>query len=152
MESRTTEPYSPWHKKSEGVIRIIKGNSKRKIDQGNINKMVCDFGMVWEAEIYSHTAGKYGRPSLERLTRVTIYISEWMEFEFYELVLFWNNHSDDTKTMLGQWMDVSHRVVNSLCYWILSEKGNDLSLTTVQHLTAKELRNPDFQERICDYH
>ena len=65
---------------------------------------------------------------------------------------FWNNQSDDTKPMLGRRRGVSHRVVNALCYWILSEKGNVLSRTTVQHLTAEEPRDPDVQERIRDYH
>ena len=83
--------------------------------------------MVWEADIYSRTAGKDGRLPLERLTGDTIYISEWLEFEFYDLVWFWNNQSDDTKPMLAQWLGVSHRVGIALCYWILSKKVNVLS-------------------------
>ena len=58
--------------------------------------------MVWEVDIYSRTAGKDGRPSLEQLNGDTVDISKWLEFEFYELVWFWNNQSDYTKTMLGQ--------------------------------------------------
>ena len=49
---------------------------------------VWDFKMVWEAEIYSRTAGKDGRPYLERLKGDTKDISEWMEFDFYYLVWF----------------------------------------------------------------
>ena len=78
--------------------------------------------MVWEAEIYYHTAGKDGHPAIERLTGYRIDISEWLKFEFYDLLWFWNNHSDDTKAMLGQWLGVSHRVGSVLCYWIISEK------------------------------
>ena len=54
--------------------------------------------------------------------------------------------------MLGRWLGVSNRVGSDLFYWILSEKGTVLSQTTVQHLTAEEPRDPDVQERICDYH
>ena len=72
--------------------------------------------MVWEVDIYSLNAGKDGRPALERLTGDTIDISEWMEFEFYDLVWFWNNQSDDTKPILRQWIGVSHRVGSALCY------------------------------------
>ena len=79
MEVQTTEPYSPWEK-SEIVIKIIKGKSKRRRVQRNITKRVWDFGMVWEAEIYYRTPGKDGRPDLERLTRDTIDISEWLGF------------------------------------------------------------------------
>ena len=90
--------------------------------------------------------------SLEGLPGDTIDISEWLVFEFYDLVWFWNNQSYDTNPMLGKWIGVSHRVVIDLCYWILSKKGEVLYQTTVQHLTAEEPRDPDFQQRIRDYH
>ena len=83
--------------------------------------------MVWEAEIYSRTARKDGRPALERLIGDTIDISEWLEFEFYDLVWFWNNQSDDNKPMLVRWLGVSHRVGRAVCYCILSDKGKFLS-------------------------
>ena len=65
---------------------------------------------------------------------------------------FWNNQSDDTKPILGQWLGVSHRVGSAICYWILSEKGKVLSRTTVQNITPEEQGDLDFQERIRDYH
>ena len=108
--------------------------------------------MVQEAEIYYRTSGKDGCPSLERLTGGTIDIYEWLEFEFYELLWFWNNQSDDTKTILGQWLGVLHRVGSDVCYWTLSEKGKVLSQTKVQNLTSEEPRDSDVQERIRDYH
>ena len=40
MEFRTTEPYSPCQNKSESVINIIKGKSKRRRVQRNIPKRV----------------------------------------------------------------------------------------------------------------
>ena len=86
MEVRTTEPYSPWQDKSESFIKIIKGDSNIRRVQRNIPKRVWDFGMLWGAGIYSQTAGKDGRPALERLIGDTIYISEWLEFEFYDIV------------------------------------------------------------------
>ena len=78
--------------------------------------------MVWEAEIYSHTEGKDGHSTLERLTGDTIDISEWLEFEFYDLVWFWNKQSDDTSPRLVLCIGVSHSVDSALCYWIISEK------------------------------
>ena len=91
--------------------------------------------MVLEADIYSRTTGKDVCPSLEQLTGGTIDISEWLEFEFYYLVWFLNNQSDDTKPMLGRCLGVSHRVGSALCYRILSEKVKVLSKTTFHHLT-----------------
>ena len=108
--------------------------------------------MVWEAEIYSRTAGKDGCAALERLTGDTIDISECLEFQFYDLVWFCNNQSDDTKPMLGRWLGVLNRFGIALCYCILIEKVKVLSWTTVQHLTAEEPRDPGDKERISGYH
>ena len=130
----------------------MKGKSKRRRFQRNIPKRVWQFGMIWEAEIYYRTTDKNGSPALERLTGDKIDISELMEFEFYDLVWFWNNQSDDTKPILGQWIGLSHRVGSALCYWILSERGKVLSETTVHHLTSEEPRDPDVYYRIHDYH
>ena len=79
-------------------------------------------------------------------------ISECLEFEFYCLVWFWNNQSDDTKPMLGLWLGLSHRFGSAICYWNLSEKVIFLSKTTVQHLTDEEPRDTGVQDLIRDYH
>ena len=114
IEFQTTEPYSPWQNKYESVIKLIKGKSNIIRVQRNIPKRFCEFGMVWEAEIYSLTSGKDGHPALEQLTGYMIDISEWLEFEVYEILWFWNNYSNYTKPMLGRWMGVSHRVGSSI--------------------------------------
>ena len=64
MKVQTNESYSPWQNKAETVIKIIKGKSKRIRVQRNIPKRVWDFSMVWEADIYYCTVGKYGLPAL----------------------------------------------------------------------------------------
>ena len=110
----TTEPHSPWKNKDENVINIIKEKGNRRRVQINITKRVWYFGVIWESDIYFCTVGKDGRPSLERLTGDIIYISEWLEFEFYDLVWFCNNKSDDIKPMLGQRLVVSPRVGSML--------------------------------------
>ena len=65
-------------KQIESIINIIKGKAKRRRFQMNIPNRVWDFGIVWEADIYSRTADKYGRPSLEQLIGDTIDIYEWL--------------------------------------------------------------------------
>ena len=88
MEVQTTEPYSPLQSKAEIFIKIIKVKANRRRFQRNIHKRVWDFGMVWEVDIYSRTAGKDGRPALELLTGDMINIYKWLEFEFYDKVFF----------------------------------------------------------------
>ena len=107
--------------------------------------------MVWEAEMYSCTTGKDGRPALERLTGDTIDISEWLEFYLYDIVWFWNKQSYYTKPTLVQWLGLSHRVVIVLQYCIINVKWDVISRTTVQNLTAEKPTYLYVQERICDY-
>ena len=145
MNVRTTEPHYTWKIKAESVINIIKGKSKRKISQINLPKRVWEFSMVWGSGIYYRTTDKYGRPDLELLTFDAIYIYEWLEFELYDLVWFWNNQSHDTKSMLGQWMGLSHMFGSALCYCILSDKMKVLSYTTIKHLTGDEPKDPNVQ-------
>ena len=72
----TNDPHFPWENKAKSVIKIIEGGGNRRRVQRNIPKRVWDFGMVWESEIYYHTAGKSGHPALEHLIGDTIDISE----------------------------------------------------------------------------
>ena len=46
IEVRTTKTYSPWQKKSESVIRIVKGKENIRIVKRNIPKR------VWDSEWY----------------------------------------------------------------------------------------------------
>ena len=60
------------------MIKIFKNKARNRMIQRRILKCIWDFGLVWEAEIYSRTDGKYERSPMERLTGDTINISEWM--------------------------------------------------------------------------
>ena len=89
---------------------------------------------------------------MERVTGDSIDISEWLEFEFYDLCWYWDNQQDTKEAKIGRWLGVSHRVGSALCYWILTEKGQILSRTTVQHVTREEVQNPGIQQAIREYH
>ena len=79
----TMEPYSIWKNRAEGRIKIIKDKAKSIRIRRRVPKRIWDFVLVWEAEIYSHTAGKDVKTLMERLTGDIIDISELTEFEFY---------------------------------------------------------------------
>ena len=89
---------------------------------------------------------------MERITGDTPDISEWIEFEFYDLCWFWDNQQDSSEPKLGRWLGVSHRVGNASCYWIFSNKENVIARKTVQHITKQEVAKPDIQQSIHDYH
>ena len=112
---RTTEPYSHGQNISEGMIKILKDKSKCRRIRWRVPKHIWYFGLVWEAEIDSRTAVKYGRTPMEILAGDTIDISEWTEFYFYNLFWYWGNHTDKTEGNIGRWIGVSRRVGISLC-------------------------------------
>ena len=152
IDTRLIEPYSPWQNQAENTIGIIKAKAKRRRIRRRVPKKCWDFGIVWEAEIYSRTAGNDGRTAMERITGDTPDISEWLEFEFYDLCWYWDNQQDSNEPKLGRWLGVSHRVGSALCYWILPNTGIVIARTTVQHLTKQEAAKPDTQQSIRDYH
>lgn len=89
---------------------------------------------------------------MQRLTGDTTDISEWLDFEFYDLVKYWDDRDDENKSSIGRWLGVSHHVGSALCYWILTNKGTVIARTTVQHLTQSEVLEPDVLKSIKDYH
>ncbi|GFH48949.1 hypothetical protein CTEN210_05425 [Chaetoceros tenuissimus] len=148
--SRSIEPYSPWQNLAENVIGILKSKWKRRMVRRNVPAKVWDFGLVWEAEIYTRTAKPGGRTGIEAVTGETPDISEWLDFEFYDLCWYWD--SLESKRKIGCWLGVSHRVGSAMCYWILSNTGNVLARTTVQHVLQSECNQEDIQEQIRAYH
>ena len=89
---------------------------------------------------------------MEILTGDTNDISEWTEFEFYDLCWYLENQTDKTEGNIGRWTGVSNRVVSALCYWVLTEKGKIIARTTVQHVTHDESENPEIQQSKRNYH
>ena len=54
-------------------------------------KRVWDFGMVYESDILSIISRVHeGRTGMERITGDTVDISEWTDFEFYDLCWYWD--------------------------------------------------------------
>lgn len=110
----------------------------------NVPAKIWDFGLVWEAEIYTCTAKPGGRTGIEAVTGETPDISAWLHFEFYDLCWYWD--SLESKRKIGRWLG------SAMCYWILSDTGNILARTTVQQLLQSKCNQEDIQEQIRAYH
>jgi hypothetical protein len=101
----------------------------------------------------SRTArGKEGRTGVERLTGNSVDISEWLDFEFYDIVWYWDGpNRTDENPKLGRWLGIAHRIGSNMCYWVLNDKGNSLARTTVQHVTLIEQQNIDIRNKISKF-
>lgn len=147
--SKSIEPYTPSANKAEGAMRQLKSKIKRRMVKRNIPRKLWDFVAENEAAIISLTArGDDGRPGLESLTGDSVDISEYVDFEMYDLVWFWENPGSDENPLLGRYLGPAHNVGPYLCYWVLKDNGKIFPRTTVQHVTRDESLNPEIQEMI----
>ena len=70
------------------------------------------------------------RTSLEEVAGENPYISEYIEFSFYDW--FWyNGNTGLGETKLGKWLGVSNRVGSIMYYWVIKANGPAVSRTDV---------------------
>jgi hypothetical protein len=87
----------------------------------NVYSWLWDYGLVYECKLLTRMShGDDDRSGYEQVTGKTPNISELLDFEFYDLVWWWDrpnklNINDETKR-LGRWLGVSHCVGSNLCY------------------------------------
>jgi hypothetical protein len=147
-----TEPYTPRQNKTERTI----GELRRRWRSLKASKYVLvrlwDYGLIYEAVLMSRMSkGSDSRPGIEVLTGDTVDISEWLDFEFYDLVWYWHLPGDDDNPRIGRWLGVAHRIGSDMCYWILTLSGHVIARTTVQHITEVEQLDPVVRQRVVEF-
>ena len=151
IKLRQTEPYSPWQNDAERKIGEVKKHWRHRMVKKKVPRRLWDYGLVYEAEIMSRVSrGPDGRTGIEEITGDTPDISEWLDFDFYDLVWYWDAPHlalTEENPKMGRWLGVSHRVGSDMCYWIINEKGNVLARTTVQHVPELDLRTDQVKQR-----
>jgi hypothetical protein len=48
-------------------------------------------------------------------------------------------------------MGVAHRVGSDMCYWLMPVSGIPVVNSSVQHVTAEDLQNPEIMQQIDDF-
>ena len=149
---KQTEPYSPWQNNAETAIRELKKRWKHRMATKRIPRRLWDFGLIYESEIMSRTArGEDKRTGIERITGDTPDISEWLDFDFYDPVWFWDHPDGQDNPCIGRWLGVAHRIGSDMCYWVLKSNGHVLARTTVQHIPDIDLRKDDIKQLLQDF-
>ena len=86
------------------------------------------------------------RTGYELVTGRTPDISEYCDFDFYDLVWYWPNtfasHTDKNR-QLARWVGVAHRIGSTMCYWLIPESGSIIANTSVQHVIRDDYMNKD---------
>ena len=66
-----------------------------------------DFGCIHQSEFMSRIASRRGgRTGIERITGKTPGISEWLDFDIYDLVWIWDNPNAEGNPRLARWGSV----------------------------------------------
>jgi hypothetical protein len=139
IDWRSTEPYSPWQNRAENMIREVRKDWRRARIKRNVPRGLWDYGMSHSCKLRQLTAyGPEWRTPYEVITGDTPDISEWVDFEFYNWVWYWDRPGNEDNPKIGRWLGVSHRIGASMCYWILASNGKVLSRSTVQNMTRVE--------------
>jgi hypothetical protein len=121
--------------------------------QPNGRSHLWDFGLVYESELLSRMArGDNWRTRYEVVIGQMPDISEWLDFEFYNLVWWLERFKKpiitDNQRRLARWLGVSHRVGSDLCYWLITECGKIIAKMSVEHVTRDDHLQADKKAEI----
>ena len=132
---------------AERVVGFLAKRWRARMHKKKVPKKLWDFGLVYEIELLSRMArGRDRRTGYEEVTGETAYISEWLDFEMYDLV-YWIDRlkkpdTSDNVRRLSRWLGISHRVGSDMCYWLITESGKLVSKTLVEHVIRDDYLNP----------
>lgn len=154
IKTHVSGPRRPNENPAEGAIREIKRRWYRLKEKKNIPDRLWDFGIEYICETANLTmnTSRYSkeRVPLECITGETPDISEYIDFGFYDWVLFRTNAGLGTAE-IGRWLGVSHRVGQVMSYWLLPQSGIPVSCCTVQRLTNLEKQTDSYKKRMNDF-
>jgi len=149
-----TEPYTPQQNKAELGFRELKRHVRRFMARTNTPPHLWGFCAVYTADLRNRLAlpltQLHGRTPHEVLTGNTPDISEFLEFEWYQPIWYYDPEPfPEQRRKLARWIGIAHRVGQALCYWILPESGRPLARTTIQAVSQDEIATQVIKDQIC---
>lgn len=91
----------------------------------------------------------HGRTPFEMVTGTTPDISEYICFNWFQPVCYYDNTSFPEPTKhLACWIGVAHNIGQAMCFWVLPSSGVPIARSTVQALSDVELRSAEIQEQL----
>ena len=132
---------------AEREIGELKKRWRNRMLKRKVPPQLRDYGLHYESNILTRIPrGQQQRTGVEMVTRETHDISEWIDFEFYDRVWYYDQKKieiDGTGRQLARWLSVTHRIGSDLCYWLILESGKIIARTTVQHVVRDDYLNDD---------
>ena len=134
-------------------IQETRCRTHNKMKSKNVPKCLWDYCHKHSAQIRQIIPCNklQGQTALESVTGRTPDISEYCDFDFYDLVWYHPGiHPSISKDnrALDRWTGISHQIGSDMCYWILTDNGDVIAETTVQHVLREEYNDPDIKPQI----
>jgi len=156
IKTSETEPHSPWQNRAESGIRELKRHTCRIMQHASTPTCLWDYACMYVARIRNMMVNQHpaaqGRTPHEIVTGETPDISEYSCFQWYQPIWYLDNASfPESRKCMGHWLGVSHRVGQAMCFWIPTENGTVISRSSVQAITADELKTDAIREQLVAY-
>ena len=141
--------------KVDSEIRELRRRSRKKMISKNVPRRLWCLMLEWQARLMQLIPrGHDERTGYELVTGRTPDISEYCDFDFYDLVWFWPNttasHTDKNR-QLARWVGVAHRIGSTMCYYLIPESGLLIANTSVQHVIRDDYMNQDIKRQIDEF-
>jgi Reverse transcriptase (RNA-dependent DNA polymerase) len=137
------------------TIRELRRRSRKKMITKNVPRRLWCLMLEWQARVMQLIPRGYNeRTGYELVTGRTPDISEYCDFDFYDLVWYWPNTTashTDTNRQLARWVGVAHRIGSNMCYWLMPVSGILMANTSVQHVIHDDYMNPDIKQQIDSF-
>ena len=154
IDYHVSSPRRPNENPAEGSIREIRRRWYKIMTRKKVPKKLWDYLIVWTCETGNIpvSSSKYanGRTALEIITGETPDISEYLDFGFYDWVVYRSN-AGMGEPSLGRWLGVSHKVGQAMSYWIITVSGSIISCVTVQRLTNAEKGTDEYKTKMREF-
>ena len=156
IKTSTSEPYSPWQNRTEVEIRELKRHVRRLMSRTQTPKQLWDFCTLYTTDLRNRIVRplrqQHGRTPYEILTGNTPDISEFLEFEWYQPVWYYEPTAfPEQRKHLARWIGVAHRVGQAMCYWLLPESGIPIARTSIQPIASDEINTDTFREILSKF-
>mmetsp|Transcript_38822 Transcript_38822/g.82849 ORF Transcript_38822/g.82849 Transcript_38822/m.82849 type:complete len:728 (-) Transcript_38822:475-2658(-) len=136
-------------------IMELKRRVQNKAAEKKVPRRLWDFLAVHQSKMMTFIPrGSSGRTGHEIVTGQTPDISEYLDFDFYDLVWYLVDKHPSTgqqNRQLARWAGVSHRIGTAMCYWLIPVSGRPIAETTVQHVTADDMRDVNIKAQIDEF-
>ena len=138
MKTKVSEPHRPNQNPAEGVIRELRKKWYRTMFRTNCPRRLWCFGLRYIAQIMQRTASNSGRlegrTPFETLMGETPDISEYMDFGYYDWIVF-IEEAGLGEAKIGKFLGIASGIGSLMAYWVLPDTGIPEVRSTVQRLT-----------------